>query len=80
MRLCPNCGKPDHKKHLCLPALPQPMAKDMAKAPSTYRYRNAERRRAYMRRYMRGYGCKWCRVPEGYFERGAVLQSPDHSG
>jgi hypothetical protein len=63
MRPCKLCGLDLDlvgKSHRCIPRVANttPTAVDVANAmankASTYRYRDAEKRRAYMRRYMAG--------------------------
>jgi hypothetical protein len=50
---CPRCGKNLALvgiRHNCVANKPEPMANDVA---NTYRYRDAEKRKAYMREFMR---------------------------
>jgi hypothetical protein len=64
MRPCKDCGLDLDlvgKSHRCIPrvantvAVTDDVANTVANATSTYRYRDVERRRAYMRDYMRRY-------------------------
>jgi hypothetical protein len=64
LRPCKDCGLDLDlvgKSHRCIPrmantvAATDDVANTMANTTSTYRYRDVERRRAYMRDYMRRY-------------------------